>query len=76
MKLRIRDNSVRLRLTRSEVDAMRTNGHVAAATSFPGGARFEYALQSSDQAEVLSAEFAGGRLLVRDGAASKIAWFA
>jgi len=47
MKLRIRDNSVRLRLTRGEVDRLRDEGVVSARTGFPGGREFHYVLESS-----------------------------
>ena len=47
MKLRIRDNSVRLRLTRAEVDRLRDDGLVSARTGFPGGREFEYIVESS-----------------------------
>lgn len=47
MKLRIRDNSVRLRLTRGEVDQLRDNGVVSASTGFPGGRDFQYVVESS-----------------------------
>jgi hypothetical protein len=64
LKLRIQDNSVRLRLTRGEVDRMQRDGQVSAAAAFPGGARFEYALQASSAAQAPAAQFAAGRLLV------------
>jgi hypothetical protein len=47
VKLRIRDNSVRLRLTRGEVDRLRDDGVVSARTGFPGGRELRYVLQSS-----------------------------
>lgn len=47
MKLRIRDNSVRLRLTRGEVEALRDDGLVTARTGFPGGREFRYIVESS-----------------------------
>ncbi len=47
MKLRIRDNSLRLRLTRGEVDLLRDEGIIAARTEFPGGRHFEYVVESS-----------------------------
>ena len=47
MKLRIRDNSIRLRLMRGEVDALRETGLVTASTQFPGGRTFRYSLESS-----------------------------
>lgn len=47
MKLRIRDNSVRLRLTRSEVEALSHEGLVASKIEFPGGRSFDYVVESS-----------------------------
>ena len=47
MKLRIRDNSVRLRLTRGEVEQLRDTGLVSARTGFPGGRDFQYVVESS-----------------------------
>lgn len=47
MKIRIRDNSLRLRLTRVEVDAMYESGVVRSKTGFPGGRYLCYALESS-----------------------------
>jgi hypothetical protein len=47
MKLRIRDDSVRLRLTQAEVEAMCKHGVVSASIGFPGGLKFVYALKSS-----------------------------
>lgn len=47
MKLRIRDNSIRLRLERSEVDTLRDVGMVSAKTGFPGGRDFGYVVESS-----------------------------
>jgi hypothetical protein len=44
MKLRIRGSSIRLRLTKPEVDALRTTGLVEEAAEFPGGARLRYAI--------------------------------
>ena len=45
MKLRIRDNSIRLRLTRGEVDSLRADGLVKARTEFPAGHEFGYELE-------------------------------
>ncbi|MCH7829541.1 MAG: hypothetical protein IIB75_03135 [Proteobacteria bacterium] len=47
MKIRIRDNSVRLRRARGEIDVMRENGVVMSLTHFPGGKEFRYSLESS-----------------------------
>ena len=47
MKIRIRDNSVRLRLTRGEVEDINANGVVTSTTGFPGSREFRYSLESS-----------------------------
>jgi hypothetical protein len=64
LKLRIQDNSIRLRLTRSEIDRMQRAGRVSAETAFPGGARLEYALEATQDADRPAARFAEGRLVV------------
>ena len=47
MKLRILNNSVRLRLTRTEVDTLDREGLVQAHTDFPGDRDFHYVVESS-----------------------------
>jgi len=47
MKLRIRDNSIRFRLTRTEVHALRHDGSVSAELHFSGGASIHYVVESS-----------------------------
>lgn len=74
MKLRIRDNSIRLRLTRTEVGVLRTDGRVSAATSFPDGARLEYALESDADAAELSATMCDGVIVVRAPSALAEEW--
>ena len=64
MKLRIRGNSVRLRLTRGEVDTFGSAGKVEEFVDFGDGKpKFIYALEASDGAEV-SAEFTGSTIRV------------
>lgn len=65
MKLRIRDNSVRLRLTRSEVDTLREEGLVEARTDFPGGIDFQYVLESSPASVKPGAFFSNKVMTVR-----------
>lgn len=57
MKLRIRDNSIRLRLTRAEVDAVSSEGVVKARVSLPGGSGLDYILESSSDTERPMARF-------------------
>ncbi len=51
MKLRIRDNSIRLRLTKSEIQSLQDVGRVAAKTDFPAGDAFEYILRLDERCE-------------------------
>lgn len=50
MKMRIQNNSIRLRLTRTEVEEVGRDGTVRAAIAFPGGARLDYSVEASDAA--------------------------
>jgi hypothetical protein len=78
MKLRIRGNSIRLRLGRGEVACLLENGKVEEATEFGAGPRFEYALRTSVTVANPSATFCSGRIevllptqLARDWAAGE-----
>ena len=64
MKLRIRGDSLRLRLTRSEVAALATDGRVQATMHALGGA-LRYAVQTRPDAEL-------GAELSRDGDATVV----
>ena len=57
MKLRIRDNSIRLRLSQSEIQALRNEGLVSAALNFPGGTVIEYVLESTPASVILTAQY-------------------
>lgn len=50
MKIRIQDNSIRLRLTRTEVDRVSREGGVRATIAFPGGTQLDYVVEASDSA--------------------------
>ncbi|HEX5765017.1 MAG TPA: hypothetical protein VFY27_05575 [Woeseiaceae bacterium] len=65
MKLRIQDNSIRLRLTRSEVDELSADGSVTASVSFPDGATLEYSLETSSLTGQPRAQFSSDRLVVQ-----------
>jgi hypothetical protein len=64
MKLRLRGNSIRLRLTKGEVAALIETGRVVEALDFGGGARLSYQLSAEEAAECVSADFADGELKV------------
>ena len=74
MKLRIRDNSVRLRLTRGEVDSLQTEGLVSARTGFPGGRSFSYLVESSPASVKPAAFFSDNVVTVRLPETAVLAW--
>jgi hypothetical protein len=74
MKLRIRDNSIRLRLMRGEVDTLRTEGLVAASTSFPGGRLFRYCVESSPASVNPAAFYSDSEMVVRLPETTVLAW--
>ena len=47
MKLRIRGNTLRLRLSRNEVDSVGRGKEVGESTSFPGGGKLQYVLKQT-----------------------------
>ena len=63
MKLRIVDDSLRLRLTRTEVTSIEHGCTVEATTHFPGGAALTYALEVAPVARI-SATFEAARIRV------------
>ncbi|MEX0967827.1 MAG: hypothetical protein WD077_11355 [Bacteroidia bacterium] len=64
MKIRIRNNSLRLRLTQQEVDRFQQVGEVLAAIAFPNGTKLHYILRSGKSGADFQAEFDGTRILV------------
>ena len=65
MKLRLRDNSLRLRLTQGEVEQIRTTGLVRGRTRFPGSNAFDYILESSPATVRPEAHMSSNVLTVR-----------
>ncbi|MEO7307930.1 MAG: hypothetical protein ABIR78_15110 [Ferruginibacter sp.] len=61
MKLRIKGNSLRIRLTKSEVSTLSNTGYLEEQTVFPGN-NFMYALQSLDDAGQLSATYNNNKM--------------
>ena len=74
MKLRIRDNSVRIRLMRAEVEALRDTGIVEAHTPFPGGRTLTYCVESSPGIINPAAFFSASRISVRLPETTVLAW--
>lgn len=74
MKIRIKDNSIRLRLTRGEVDTVRDSGVVVSHTGFPGGRQFSYALESSPASVNPAAFYSDNEVRVRLPETVVLAW--
>lgn len=62
MKIRIKDNSLRYRLTQSEVARLCAEGAVEARTGFPGKT-FIYAIEATDS-DSLSADYTGDKIIL------------
>ena len=62
MKIRIKGNSIRIRLSRTEVDTLGKEGYLEELTEFGGNVAFKYALHSKDYAATLSAGFEGNTM--------------
>ena len=63
MKLRIKGNSLRLRLTQSEVAQFAEKGEVVESIGFGNAAQLDYALRQSDSEEI-RAQFGSNRIEV------------
>ena len=70
MKIRIRGDSLRLRLAQSDVRALDREGAVDDALHFPGGAVLRCVLRVDGGAEVLAASFDAGTIAVTIAPAS------
>ncbi len=64
MKLRIRGNSIRLRLTKSEVEQIKESGLVEEKTVFPNNQIFTYSISSTDSIDQIQAEFIPNNLKI------------
>ena len=74
MKLRIRDNSIRLRLTQTEVDRLKREGLVTAQCGFTDGQVFGYSLESSPASVKPEASFSRSGIAVRVPESAVLAW--
>ena len=73
MKLRICDDSIRLRLLRGEVRALREDGRVTRSTRFSGLQKLVYSIECCDLPSV-SASFVDGRMRVSVPTNQVAAW--
>jgi hypothetical protein len=76
MKLRIRGDSIRLRLTRSEVQDLVLRGTVAETTHLPVGPAFGYQLRADALAPAATATFEAGVLGIAVPRSAAEAWAA
>lgn len=75
MKLRIRDSSIRLRLTRSEVERLHAGAEIEESVDFgPGNEKFVYLIRPDDDAGEVCADYRHGRLGVRVPAKALSSW--
>lgn len=65
MKLRIRGNSIRLRLNQTETENLKIHGVCEDKTEFPNGTVFSYSLVVDDKIEMPKAEFENSSIVVR-----------
>jgi hypothetical protein len=63
MKLRIRENTIRMRLTQGEVEALKRSGAVESKTTFGTGKEFKYGIRLSKD-EKVSVEYNQGNIAV------------
>lgn len=74
MKIRIKGNSIRYRLTKTEVETFCATGYFEETTDF-GAKLFTYALKAQAGVDILDAEFQGDKItLFLDSAKSNI-WY-
>lgn len=64
MKLRLRENSIRLRLLQSEIKKLQENGIVSEKIQFANSQILTYTLKISNDAKEISAVFAGAEITV------------
>lgn len=76
VKLRLRDNTLRLRLTQGEVATLAKEGRVAARTPFPDARHFTYAVESSPASVAPAASFTNSEITVRLPESAVLAWAA
>ena len=74
MKLRLLDDSIRLRLSRNEVVAADEQGIVEGQTRFPDGSVFRFALEALENSSDASASYASDRMVVKLPAPEISAW--
>lgn len=76
MKIRIKGNFVRYRLTQTEVKTLAETGHLAEETCFGAGQKFGYELAAKEGISGLQANFDNGKITMFVPADAAQNWFA
>lgn len=74
MKIRIKGNSIRYRLTRSEVEQFGRDGYIEERTEFGNNHLFLYALRTTNELDHLSASFVGIKITLLVPSAMAAEW--
>lgn len=74
MKLRIHENSLRIRVTRPELEALRHDRSIAHELIIGADSRLEYRLELTESG-ALRAELSGSRITVRVPESMALSWF-
>ena len=74
MKLRCKGNSLRLRVTRSELATLQACGCVQETIAFPGGSSLSYSLAVDSNADPVQVAFQMGQISVRLSPAQLVSW--
>jgi hypothetical protein len=64
MKIRIKGNSIRYRLAKTEIDNFRKNGWLEERTEFVNGSSFHYRLEKKAGIENMAASFSGNMICI------------
>ena len=75
MKIRIKGNSIRYRLTKSEVETFSKTGYFEGTTDF-GDTKFVYALKAKEGIALMEADFTGGTITLYLEKDKSKDWFA
>jgi hypothetical protein len=76
MKLRIRGNAIRIRVTRGELETIATDGRLVAETHFGSGRTLRYGLEVREDVDGLHSTFDGRSLIVTLPARDAAEWTA
>jgi hypothetical protein len=74
MKLRLEGNSIRLRVRKSDLIKLQTEGIITESLVFPNSLNFDYALRTDSDAETLDAQLSAAAMTVSIPLNSAMDW--